>query len=140
MITFAETRVSKDELALFKRIEKIVSCLSDIDLGEDEKGKKIILSCHILARAVSQVFGVKFVDGFYYPNFEHTWLVTSSGNVIDLYPVATIGGPIMVVEPDYHSPAYWLYHKKRLNKNFHSNSFRRAVRKVVAAIHNTPCL
>lgn len=86
------------EIMLFRRIEMIIDALPDIiDLGE-KNGEPIIMSCHMLARAASKVFNLKYVDGHYHlDHFAHSWLVTPMGNIIDLYPVATIGGPLLVL-------------------------------------------
>lgn len=69
--------------------------MSDPELGLDENGREILLSCHILARAVGKVFPVTVRDGHFAGSFQHSWLETEHGNVVDVYPVAMIGGPIM---------------------------------------------
>lgn len=136
MIPYAVKDISPEDIVLFNKIKTAVSNLPDIDLGKDDKGKKIILSCHILGRAIAKVFSLKYVDGYYYPNFDHTWLLTENGNLIDVYPVATIGGPIMIVgNPHLYTPVYWLYKKKRLTgRGFGKWWFRRAVNKMVTEL------
>ena len=61
---------------MFEKIRNSVINLPDIDLGVDEKEKKIILSCHILGRAIAKIFRSNYVYGYFYPNFQHTWLLT----------------------------------------------------------------
>lgn len=88
-------RVPQTEQDIFRAVRRAVNSLPDeMPLGRGPDGK-VILSCHILARAVGRVFGLKCVDGFFHPTFQHSWLVTPSGNVIDVYPVGILGGPIL---------------------------------------------
>jgi len=134
MIPYVETRIPTEELSIFRKIEGVVSRLPSVDLGTDEEGNKMVLSCHILARAVAKVFGLEYVDGFYHQGFEHTWLMTKSRNIIDVYPVATVGGPIMMDMSVVFSPAHYLYKRERLGRGFGQNSFKRAVRRVTREI------
>ncbi len=120
--------ISKADLELFEKIKIAVNKLPDIDLGKDEEGKEIILSCHILARAIAKLFSLKFIDGYFYPNYNHTWLLTPDGNIIDVYPIAVVGGPILV-ENSFSSPVRWLYKKKNIcDRLFSRRSFRRSVK------------
>jgi hypothetical protein len=118
---------------MLRRVQKAVTVLPDLDFGHDEAGRKIVLSCHILARAVGKAFGLRHVDGYFYPNFQHSWLTTDAGNVIDVYPVGILGGPILVAGPA--TPAGWLYEKKRvLRGQTKMPSFRQTVRIVAAEL------
>ncbi len=135
MKSYVVSQISDDDVKLFQRIQRVIDEFSDIRFGKDENGEEIVLSCHILARAVGKVFGLKCIDGYFYPNFEHTWLLTPDGNIIDVYPVAVLGGPILM-DGQHCSPARWLYKKKRLAlRNSKNLSFRRAVRIAIAAIN-----
>ena len=89
--------VQEEDLVIFKKIRNAVLKLPDINLGVDEEGDKILLSCHILARAVARVFLLKYVDGFFIPNFCHSWVLSPNSHVIDVYPVGILGGPILMV-------------------------------------------
>lgn len=127
----------EEDVKLFKEIQKIIERFPDIDLGKDEAGEEVVLSCHILARAVGKVFSLRYVDGLFYPNYQHTWLLTANGNILDVYPVGMLGGPIILVDADPYgySPARWLYKKKRvLRGRAQKPSFKRAVRKVEAVV------
>lgn len=98
-----------DERKIFEEVLKSVLFLPDeIELGEDENKKPIILSCHILARAVSKVFSLKLEDGYFCYHWEHSWVRTPKLNVIDVYPVAILGGPILVMG-DWGSSNKMLY-------------------------------
>lgn len=100
--TFTETNpdlITPAELELLRRIKLMMDHFpDDNDYGENDQGKPVILSCHIIARAVARVIGksVKVIDGHYFPFFEHSWLETERGNIIDVYPVGIVGGPIFV--------------------------------------------
>jgi hypothetical protein len=79
-----------------KLLEKISTSLKSLKSADFEFFKKInhsepvILSCHILARSVANVFKLEFRDGAFYPNFNHSWVVTPNGNIIDIYPIGII--------------------------------------------------
>lgn len=137
MTPYAERYISENDLELFAKIKKALERMGDPDLGFDENGEVIILSCHILARAVAKVFPVRVRDGFFAKVFNHSWVETSSGHLIDLYPVAVIGGPIMF-EGRFDSPKKRIYTytsaKRQSHGSFSKNSFRRAVRRVVRAL------
>lgn len=94
MITYLEQqrdRLPQEELAKFLQVRAAVQRLPDrLDLGRD-----VVLSCHVLARAVGRVFKLRVEDGFFHPTFQHSWLVTPSGCIIDVYPVGIVGGPII---------------------------------------------
>jgi hypothetical protein len=94
---YAEGSIAKADQELFKRIEKSIHSLSNnLDLGKDEIGSRIELSCHILARAVALIFSLRYVDGKHLDLIEHSWVETSSGNIIDVYPVGALGGPQLI--------------------------------------------
>ena len=90
MTPFVLSQITEEDARLFRKIRRAVEDLEDIPLGKDEDGKDIILSCHILARAVGAVFGLKHQDGYYYPDYQHTWLVTEDRSVIHVCPVAIL--------------------------------------------------
>jgi len=134
LIAYAETVISPKEIALFRKIEEAVSRLPEIDLGKDEDGEEIILSCHILTRAVSRVFSLKYRDGIWHQYYDHSWLVTKHGHIIDVYPVAVIGGPIMVDRRVTDR----LYRIKRIGRGVKRSSFRRAVSLVAQELRKPP--
>ncbi len=139
MIPYVTRYVSKDELALFVQIKKAVEKMHDPQLGTDEEGKPIILSCHMLARAAEKIFPVSLRDGYFAGIYEHSWVETFGGHLIDLYPIAVIGGPIMY-EGSTLSPQKRIYRRastKKLSRGrFGKNSFRRSVRRVAKALRD----
>ena len=97
--------VERADLDLFQFITTVVGLLPDGSLGKDVCGTPVVLSCHILVRALVRVIrkmpefkahAPRVVDGYFHPNFQHSWLQTASGNVIDVYPVGILGGPLYV--------------------------------------------
>jgi len=87
----------EEDVNLFLAIRKAVIGLPDIDLGVNKAtGEKTILSCHILAKAVAKLFSQKCMTGYLYPSYQHSWILTKNGNIIDVYPVAILGGPLMI--------------------------------------------
>lgn len=107
--------IPKEDQSLFTEIQKIFKKLpSDIDLGHKENGDQILLSCHILARAVSNSFPLKLCDGsFSHKGYYHSWLETDK-SIIDIYPIGVIGGPILI---DKISPLSRFYLKHKLPKD-----------------------
>lgn len=140
MTPYARRYISEEELALFEKIRNAIVRMGDPELGLDENGKPVIFSCHILARATAKVFPVRVKDGYFAGNYSHSWVETSGGHLIDLYPVAVIGGPIMF-EGSMASPQRRIYTRssaKKLSRgHFSKNSFRRAVRRVSSMLRQT---
>lgn len=99
MTPHAFTLLPKSDVEMWQRIRKSIEALPDLDLGPDEFDRRVLISCRMLARAVSNVFGLEFRDGYFVsPGFNHSWVVTPEKNIIDVYPVGILGGPILVDE------------------------------------------
>ncbi|AKM78298.1 MAG: hypothetical protein UY31_C0073G0015 [Candidatus Wolfebacteria bacterium GW2011_GWE1_48_7] len=88
----------------------------DIGLGSDYNGKRVELSCHIVARAFANVFSdhVRCVDGYFSAGFPHSWLETEDFALIDTFPVQMIGGPLLFWKhPLFHMKVtYALYQEE----------------------------
>lgn len=84
------------DVELLERIRAVVQAMPDVDLGSKEDGEKILLSCHMVARALAEYFPVSCVDGEFVCGFMHSWLLTPEGNVIDPYPILVLGGPYLM--------------------------------------------
>ncbi|MBI2023069.1 hypothetical protein HYT01_00705 [Candidatus Giovannonibacteria bacterium] len=138
MISYASEFVSLEEMKTYLQIKKIVEAMPGLHLGKDDDGKDIVLSCHILARAIARVFGLDFVDGHFLTAYEHSWVTLPSGKIIDVYPVAAVGGPIMY-DRHFLSPAHRLYKKqlkrgRRVVKDAEETWFKEAVEKTTQEI------
>jgi len=94
MDPFALKLLPSEEVVLFRKIERVINLLPAINLGTED-GEEIYLSCHMLARALGTVFNLQVADGHAIA-YEHSWLVTKHGNILDVYPIATIGGPLLI--------------------------------------------
>ena len=81
---------------------------TELGLGENDEKEPVILSCHILSRAISRVFSLKFKDGYFCFHWEHSWVISPHSHIIDVYPVATLGGPVMILY-DLGTPHKILY-------------------------------
>lgn len=138
MKLYCEQFIPKEDMDLFLRIRKAVEAMTNPDLGCDENGDEIPLSCHMLARAVAKLFSVKLWDGFYIKGYQHSWLETEYGHLIDVYPIGVIGGPILLENTSRLSPARRLYIPEKSWKvtqgTFSTVSFRRSVRRVTKAL------
>ena len=63
-------------------------------------------SCFLLARGISFSYDLDYRDGWFNISQEHSWIVTPHNNIIDLYPMGIVGGPILL---DIQSPWCLLY-------------------------------
>jgi hypothetical protein len=133
MTPYARKFVSDEEFELFLKIKDLVTKLPDLDLGLDGSRNKIDLSCHMFARAVADIFSLEFVDGYFTIGFQHSWVLTPNGHVIDVYPVAMLGGPILM-EARGFSPARNCYLKMNKNRGYKVPSeeqwFKESVEKI----------
>ena len=100
----------EEDVVLFKKIRKIVQALPDIPLGGDHA-----VSCHILARSLARFFPVEYHDGYFCRRYRHSWLLTRNNHIIDPYPIAMFGGPVLLYyAPSVLSPWRQLYKEARL--------------------------
>ncbi|MEX1063912.1 MAG: hypothetical protein WD898_01205 [Candidatus Paceibacterota bacterium] len=92
MTPYAITVAPHSDLQVLAKIIKVMEYMPDIELPDKEE-----VSCHMIARALAEFFPVQYKDG-YFPRkgYQHSWLVTQTGNVIDAYPWAIVGGPVML--------------------------------------------
>lgn len=96
MIPYACGVINKEDQKMFSQIEKIIENLEEVDLGEESGGRKILISCHLLAKALINFFPVEVHDGYFCQKpYSHSWLTTER-SIIDVYPIAVIGGPILI--------------------------------------------
>lgn len=84
---YAENLIHPADVAVFRSIE---SKFHDLRIDD-------CISCHVVAAAVQRAWpSLKLVHGRFMMHWEHSWLVTPSGNIIDAYPIAVLGGPILI--------------------------------------------
>jgi hypothetical protein len=125
-------------LMLWRCLDNIIARLPDLDLGRDAKGEKIVLSCHMLARAIGRTLKLKVIDGEFGNGFAHSWLVTNDSQlIIDPYPVGIFGGPLIVDATFANAPGRTLYTEKRKickQLAFSSPEFRRSVQLIFTEI------
>lgn len=94
-------QIDQDDLILFDQIRRAIEAMKDLEPGAETDTP--LLSCHILAMAVAQVFGgLTVIHGRYLgfqkglTFFDHTWLSTLHRNIIDVYPIGHASGPILI--------------------------------------------
>ncbi len=109
MTTYTETVLPKADVALFRKIEKITHAFPDPNLGIRD-GEVIVPSCRHLAHALTEFFPLKAVDG-YSPRrgYQHSWLETANRNIIDVYPVGMVGGPLLLAADRVPDPWRFFY-------------------------------
>lgn len=136
MKPFIMRDVPNDRLALFKRIRRTVRWLPEPDLGRDDRGRPVLLSCHMLCRALAAHFPVTCKDGCFGPGHAtHSWLDVGDDLLVDPYPWATLGGPLLVYVGGM-SPQRFLYRETDLSDHFAGlrPSFDRHVAQVTEAV------
>ena len=125
--------VSQEDLFLFQKIESVVREMPEVDLGVDLQGEKVLVSCHMIARALAHLFSeVEWKDGYFARRGQrHSWLEVKRSYklIIDPYPIALIGGPIMVYAGFITTPWCGLYIEAKL-ANLGGLAFRKYVRLV----------
>jgi hypothetical protein len=97
MITYTERVLAPpQDFELFRSIRETMSQAAIYPLIID--GHEIEFSCHMVADALSQIYSpqVGVERGFYLSGYKHSWLRTEHRNIIDPYPIATIGGPLLI--------------------------------------------
>ena len=110
--------VSPDELDLTRKIAQIIQALPDVPIPPDLHGTKQEVSCHMLVRAIHALYPeLQVQDGFYHSQYPHSWLLTPTGNVLDVYPVAGASGPLLLAGGEA-SPVLHLYTRKRYRYPF----------------------
>ena len=132
--------IPPEDQRLWKLIRRQVSQLPNLNFGKDDNGEEVLLSCHILARAVGNVHNIQVVDGHWFIGFEHSWCVTEHGNIIDVYPVATLGG-VTLVHGDMPLINQLYRRKESLevsNARFETDWFERAVEIVAKGLSHFP--
>ena len=136
MNPYVVTMISNEDYKLFEKIEKIVQEMPDIDFSEQkrESRRKVLLSCHMIARALATFFPLQYHDG-YCGDCEHSWLTTKTGNIIDAYPVGIMGGPILI-PTGYAHPFERLY-KENVLYRVSGIRFQRNVNKVIGIMEET---
>ncbi len=126
----------KEDLELFNKIERIIQEMPDIDLGKDENGDDVLVSCHMIAKVLATIFHVRYKEGFFVDKgHTHSWLVTKSGNIIDAYPWAMLGGPI-IMKKGFMIPWLQLYREAPLPR-IHNATFLKGVKRVSKIIRET---
>lgn len=133
----------KKDIELFCRIQNIMRRIPEVDLGSDEEGEQILVSCHMVTRALENIFPgeVRNQDGWFArKGYEHSWLIRGNGYpvdylVIDPYPIAVMGGPILV-DTRWLTPWRRIYIKHRLGITKRVKDFDRHVRLVTRAMRN----
>ncbi|MBX4189006.1 hypothetical protein KW785_00210 [Candidatus Parcubacteria bacterium] len=141
MITYAETQIAPEDLVLFRSIRHTVNHLPQLDLGATKDGNDVEMSCHLLAEAVARVWNLEVAHGVFLKGYNHSWTVTSNKNVIDVYPVASVGGPIiydgsaLTVLRQLFNPFSPSNIEARYGKDFGSMWFERAVDTLALQLH-----
>ncbi len=101
----------KEDVELLEKTRLIVHAFPDgLDYGKHPDGEQIVLSCHILAGAIANIFCLDVKTGYFRPNYDHSWVKTPNGHIIDVYPVGILGGPFLVEQTaSFISPGRHLY-------------------------------
>ncbi|MDP4007090.1 MAG: hypothetical protein Q8P55_00645 [bacterium] len=106
-----ESLMASEEIAFFRLIERLMHDTPEVDLGVDRQGYEILVSCHMVCRALAQLFPqLECQDGYFArEGIEHSWLTWERDFIIDACPVAMVGGPIMVDCRYFTTPWQYLY-------------------------------
>ncbi len=87
--------LSAEDIAMFYQIHDVVEELPRMEFSAGNGGD--LVSCHLLARAIGKFFRLEVRDGYFAnPGIPHSWLVNERGKIFDVYPVAQVGGPVLL--------------------------------------------
>lgn len=140
MTPWVSEYVPKQDVNIFRQIRSEVEALPDLHYERDEGGNQILLSCHILCRALARIHPaeVSVVDGYFRVGLSHSWLITRNNSIIDPYVPGAIGVLILPApRREYHDVWYSMYTKSNLmemHEVFSSWSFDRAVTQTEEAL------
>jgi hypothetical protein len=104
---------------------------------EDDSHNNALVSCHTLARAFASVMTDLTVMDGHVLGHEHSWLVTKAGNIIDVYPVATVGGPLLIMNSLYARTLYKPVRGMKVRQHMTPTRFRSHVRSITRAVRCT---
>jgi hypothetical protein len=93
MITFIENKIIKENK--FGDLEDLNFIKESFEKLKVHKKLGIITS-HSICRAFGKFLDIKVESGYYLNKYEHSWLISQFGNIIDVYPYNVVGGPILV--------------------------------------------
>ena len=91
--------LTEEDLRLYTKVCFVVEKIPNMDFGDERLARfkiKNAISCHMLARAIASFLPLRVEDGIVMGAWEHSWLVTPHGSIIDAYPPALFGAPILV--------------------------------------------
>ncbi|SRR3989338_8930933 len=141
MTPWVSEYIPPEDKKLFIEIRVRVEAMPDIEYERDEEGICIVLSCHILCRALANIYPeARVEDGYFRVGLCHSWLVTKHNSIIDPYVPGAIG-VLILPSPrrEFHDVWYSMYSKKGLiemKEIFESWSFARAVDHAEAALRS----
>ncbi len=132
MTPYAMALIHGEDILLWRKVRWLVENLPDINFGEKTSGETIVLSCHMLARAIGEIFNLHVVDSCIVHGHEHSWLITQHGNILDVYPIATIGGPIIIDGSSFFARSIYNGQKKieEWSELFEEEWFKRSVQEI----------
>jgi len=131
METYAESKIPKEDIVLFHKIKEVIDAFELPKLENNSQGEEIFFSCHMLAAAIGEVFVLKVQSGHYASFYEHSWVETKHGNCVDVYPVATVGGPVLVDKEFAYSPLSGLYKEEDISDNIQGSLKRLDYKRIV---------
>lgn len=136
MVTYTEQHIEQEDIEIFNIIKGTIQRINPQIPAEimAYNGNEIKISCHMLADAVSEVFGLEIKRGYYITGYEHSWIITHFGNIIDVYPWGTIGGPILITRKiiSKYGPIY--VENKNVGDTIPNDIYRRIVEIIKADI------
>lgn len=135
MKPYAAHLAPKEDLAALARIKDLLEKLPEWGIAhEDGPDDHALVSCHTLARAFASVMtDLTVVDG-HVLGHEHSWLVTEARNIIDVYPVATVGGPLLIMDSLYGRTLYRPARGMKVRQHMTPSCFKSHVRSIARAV------
>ena len=134
MKVYAEQVCNPKCIEIFKQIKQLIDSVDTFPVPAEHD-----VSCHELCYAIKEIYPtqLRIETGYFLPRFKHSWLrtlpqgePTPYDNLIDVYPVGMIGGPMLIENTIVRSfRDSGLYEVKAIpNLNFSDKEFQNIVR------------
>lgn len=94
-MNFSHNAPEEDRI-LLEKISKALEKLRENDIHANGYEGDHFATVFILAKVISNVFGLRFAEGLYSESQKHCWVTTINGHIIDLYPIDIFGGPLLI--------------------------------------------
>ena len=122
------------DVEMLEKIRVWVSVLREIAFRTNRFSDDLTATPLVITKALAKFFSFNYAEGIYAGFQPHSWLVTSTGNIIDVMPLEKFSGQPILVQ-GRSSLAETLYRQKHLNN--HNGQVNICVERVERVLRNS---